>query len=80
MSKDLASLPHWFNEETVVDALMTQRLLSQDELEVLVEFYSTYQYRGDGYKEAFINLREYKCKIRYFNVEGEYVYEQPEVM
>lgn len=80
MSKDLASLPYWFNEDEMVEKLGRASTFTQDELETLVVFYSTYQYRGDGFWEAFIKIQNHKYKIRYFRVEGERVYEQPEVM
>lgn len=79
--KDIANLPIWFNKEEVIDYLNRGYLLSQDNLKVLVDFYCNYQYRGDGYWEAFVSINDnVKCKIRYSRIEGEIIYEQPEVM
>ena len=78
--KDITNIPSWFNESETRHKLSIGKYLTQDELKVIVDFYTNYQFRGEGYWEAYVTLGVYKLKIKYYRIDGENVYEQPETM
>ena len=76
----IGCLPHWFDEDAIANKLFSSATaFTQSELETLVEFYSNYRYNGNGYWEAYIAIKGIHASIKYYRIEGVYVYEQPVV-
>lgn len=76
----IASLPYWFDEDVVAAKLHNGTELEQRELDALVCFYMNYRHNDTDCWNAFVTVRGRHYKIRYHRVDGEYVYEQPEVI
>lgn len=76
----ITNLPYWFDEDVVAAKLHNGTELEQRELDALAHFYMKYRHNDTDCWNALVTVRGHRYKIKYYRIDGEYVYEQPEVM